>query len=37
MISISTFTSAAVSVFAPISFPLSLPHCVRRPGEQEAI
>ena len=37
MITISTFISAAVSVLVAIRFLLSLLHCVRRPGEQEAI
>jgi hypothetical protein len=37
MITISTFSSAAAAVFAPMGFLLSLPHCVRRPGKREAI
>jgi hypothetical protein len=37
MITMSIFTSAAVSVLAAIRFLLSLPHCVRRPVKREAI
>lgn len=37
MITMSIVSSAAAAVFAAIGFLLSLPHCVRRPGQQEAI